>query len=152
MAFEMGPETRQVHATWDTSTNNYRVEGRGMKILAEAMKDKKLKGIKCSQCGTVYMPGPSYCRKCFIDIDEIVDVKDTGVVKSFTVEMADVRGNPIDNVRVSAMIQFDGADTWIVGAVEGIDWKDAKVGMKVQAIWKEKTEGNFGDIEKFVAI
>lgn len=150
MAFEMGEETRQVQATWDISTNSYKVDGRGMKIMADAMKEKKLRGIRCPECGTVYMPGPTFCRKCYIDIDDIVGVKDTGVVKSFAVEMSDVRGNPLDRVRISAMIQMDGADTWVVGALEDIDWKDVKVGMKIKAIWKENPEGNFGDIDRFV--
>jgi uncharacterized OB-fold protein len=96
MTFEMGPETRQVQGTWDASTYKYRMDGTGVHLLAQAMKEKKIKGIRCSECGTVYVPGPTYCKKCFVDIDEIVEVKDTGTVMSYTVEMADVRGNPRD--------------------------------------------------------
>jgi len=150
MAFEMGEETRQVQGTWDLSTYKYRVDGTGMKLLTDSMKEKKLRGIRCHNCGTVYMPGPSYCRKCHIDIDEVVDVKDTGSIMSYAVDMADVRGEPLEKIRVTAMIRFDGADAWIIGTIEDIDWHDVKVGMKVKAIWKDKTEGNFGDVEKFV--
>ena len=149
MAFEMGPETRQVQGMWETSTYHYRMEGGGVKLLTEAMKEKKLKGIRCPECGMVYVPGPTYCRKCFIDIDEVAEVKDTGTVMSYTVEMADVRGNPRDEFLISAMIKLDGADSWFVGAVTGIDWKDAKVGMRVKSIWVDEPVGSLVDIERF---
>ncbi len=152
MAFEMGPETRQVQGTWDTSTYKYRMEGGGVRLLTEAMKEKKIKGIRCNECGTVYVPGPTYCRKCFIDIDEVVEVKDTGTVMSYCVELADVRGNPREEPLISAMIQLDGADSWFVGGVKGIEPEDFKVGMRVKAVWAESPVGSLSDIDYFEVI
>jgi hypothetical protein len=152
MTFEMGPETRQVEAMWDVSTYNYRMDGTGIRLLTEGMKEKKLRGIRCGECGMVYMPGPSYCRKCFVDIDEVVEVKDTGTVMSYCVTMADVRGNPIEEFRISAMIQFDGADTWFVGTVTGVEWQDFKVGMRVKAVWVDEPAGSLSDIDRFEVI
>lgn len=149
MAFEMGPETRTVMAAWDVSANTYRMDGRGLTLLTQAMKEKKIKGIKCSECGTVYVPGPTFCRKCFIDIDDVVEVKDTGEVMSYTVEMADVRGNPIEVPKISAMIKLDGADTWFTGTITGIDWHDMKIGMKVKTIWVDEPVGSLADIDTF---
>ena len=149
MAFKMGPETREVQGTWDVTTYTYRMDGRGVKVLAEGMKEKKIRGIRCKECGTVYVPGPTYCRKCFIDIDEVVDCSDEGTIMSFCVEMADIRGNPIDEPRISAMIKFDGADTWFVGTIHNVDWHDVKIGQKVKAVWKDEPEGNLGDILRF---
>lgn len=149
MAFEMGPETRELQGTWDLTTYGFKMDGRGMKLLVDGMKEKKIRGIKCQQCGTVYVPGPTYCRKCFIDIDEVAEAADTGEVMSFTVEMADVRGNPLDEFRVSAMIKLDGCDTWFVGTIIGIDWQDVKVGMKVKTIWVDDPQGTLSDIEHF---
>ena len=152
MAYDKDVETRQVQAMWDVTTYSYLMDGRGTQVLAEGMKDKKIRGIKCQQCGTVYVPGPTYCRKCYIDIDDVVDVSDEGEVMSYCVEMADVRGNPIEEPKVSAMIKFDGADTWFIGTIHNIDWHDVKIGMKVKAIWKDEPEGNFGDILRFEAV
>jgi len=142
-------ETRQVQGTWDISTYKFKIEGGGVKMLADGMKDKKIRGIRCHQCGTVYVPGPTYCRKCFIDISEVAEVKDVGEVTTYAVEMADMRGNPIDLKRVSGMIKLDGCDTWMTGSIEGIDWQDVKVGMRVKAIWKDEREGKLGDIDHF---
>jgi len=152
MAFEMGEETRQVQGTWALTTYNFRTEATGVKLLAEGLKEKKILGIKCPQCGTVYVPGPFYCRKCFIEIDEVVEVEHTGTVMSYAVEMADVRGNPLEEIRISAMIKLDGADTWFVGRIMGIDWKDVKVGMRVKIVWVDEPQGNFGDIARFEPI
>jgi uncharacterized OB-fold protein len=152
MAFEMGPETRQVQGTWDASTYTYRMDATGVHLLAQGMKEKKIKGIRCSECGTVYVPGPTFCKKCFIDIDEVVEVKDTGTVMSYTVEMADVRGNPRDQFLIHAMIKLDGADSWFVSCVEGIDWQDVKVDMRVKAIWIDEPLGKMTDIDHFEII
>jgi uncharacterized OB-fold protein len=152
MTFEMGEETRIVQGMWDISTYQYMIDGGGMKLLVDSMKEKKIRGIKCHQCGTVYVPGPTFCRKCYIDIDEVAEVQDTGVVMSYAVEMADVRGNPVDDYRLTAMIKLDGADTWIIGTITGIDWHDAKIGMRVKTIWVDEPVGSLSDIDRFEAI
>jgi len=152
MTFEMGEETRIVQGMWDISTYQYMIDGRGMKLLVDSMKEKKIRGIKCSNCGTVYVPGPTFCRKCYIDCDEVVEVQDTGEVMSFAVEMADVRGNPVEEFKLTAMIKLDGADTWIIGTITGIDWKDARIGMRVKTIWVDEPVGSLSDIDRFEAI
>lgn len=152
MTFEMGEETRIVQGMWDISTYQYMIDGRGMKLLVDSMKEKKIRGIKCSNCGTVYVPGPTFCRKCYIDCDEVVEVQDTGEVMSYAVEMADVRGNPVEDYKLTAMIKLDGADTWIIGTITGIDWKDARIGMRVKTIWVDEPVGSLSDIDRFEAI
>lgn len=149
MAFEMGEETRQVQQTWDVSANKYKIEGRGLKILADGMKDKKILGIRCPECETVYVPGPLYCRKCYIEIDDVVEVKDTGEIVTYAVEMANIQGEPLDEKRVSAMIKLDGSDTYLNATIKNIDWEDVEVGMKVKAVWVDEPQGNLGDIDRF---
>ncbi|MDD5748148.1 MAG: hypothetical protein PHP64_03725 [Actinomycetota bacterium] len=149
MAFQMGEETRQVQGTWAISQYKFRIESSGLKLLCDGMKEKKLLGIRCSQCGTVYIPGPFYCRKCLIEINEVVEVEPTGTVMSYAAEMADVRGNLLEEIRITAMIKPDGADTWMIGRIMGIDWKKMKVGMRVKVVWVDEPQGNFGDIARY---
>lgn len=150
MAWEMGEETREVPGSWDVSSYRYKIEDSGLRLLCDAMKEKKFRGIRCHECGTVYVPGPTYCRKCFVEINEIVDVGDAGEIMSYAVEYSDVRGNPLDNERVSAMIQLDGSDSWFVGIIEDVEPDDVHVGMRVKAEWIHEPQGNFGDIARFV--
>ncbi len=147
-------ETRLVQATWDLSQCKFKISGDGMKVLLEGLREGVFRGIKCPQCGTVYVPGPTFCRKCFIDIDEVVQVSDEGEVETYTVELADVRGNPVEEPTISCMIKLDGADTWLIGVVEGIDWQKVHVGMRVKCVWKDASErtGSLSDYTRFVPI
>jgi hypothetical protein len=98
------------------------------------------------------VPGSSYCRKCFIDIDEVVEVKDTGKIGTFTVNLADVRGKKLERPTVVCQVQLDGASSWLTGMLRGIEWEKVRVGMKVRVVWREKTSGYLGDIHYFEPI
>ncbi len=143
-------ETKVVTGAWELSTYKFNVEGRGLQLMLKHMKDRKLMGIKCHQCGTVYLPGPFYCRKCHIKIDEPAEVSDHGQVMTFTIGYADVRGNPLDEPRVSLMVKLDGSDTWIMGAGEDMKPEDVHIGMRVRIKWAENRVGNLQDMESFI--
>jgi len=142
-------ETRQTKGSWDLITYDWNIETGGLHLLARGLKEKKILGTKCHECGMVYVPGTDYCRKCFIDIDEIVEVKDTGVLTTYTVGLNDVRGNPLEKITISCTVQLEGCDTHISARLEGIDWKEAKVGMPVKAVWVDEPKGELRDIDHF---
>ena len=143
-------ETKVVNGAWELSTFKFRVEGRGLRIMLENMKDKKLVGLKCSRCGTVYMPGPHYCRKCFIPIDEEVEVSDRGQIMTYTIGYADVRGNPLEEPRIAPVVKMDGCDSWIMGVLDGVKPEDVRVGMRVKVSWAEERTGSLQDMRYFV--
>lgn len=143
-------ETRIVNATWDVSTFKYRIEGVGLRRMLSGMKDAKLIGVKCPECTTVYLPGSFYCRKCHIAIDEAVEVSSHGEVMTYTIGYADVRGNPLDEPRVSPMVKFDGCDTWIMGVLQGVKPENVHVGMRVKIAWAEDRTGSLQDMMYFV--
>jgi hypothetical protein len=145
----MMEETKVVQGSWELSTFHFNIEARGINLMLEGFKDKKLVGIRCHQCGMVYLPGPFYCRKCHVKIDEPVEISDHGTVRTYTIQYADIRGNPMPEPRVSAMVQFDGCDSWVMGVVR-CDPKDIHVGMRVKVKWKDQTIGNMQDMEAFV--
>ena len=140
-------ETRQVTDSWDLGLYRWKLEAEGLKLLIDGFKDKKVLGRKCEKCNTVYVPGPSYCRKCFIDIHKVVEVKTTGKIGTFTANVADVRGNPLDQPQVVCCFQLDGADSWIMGNLEIQDWKKVHVGMPVRIRFRTETKGELADLE-----
>jgi hypothetical protein len=144
-------ETRVVNASWELSTYKFRIEGRGLRLMLDGMKQGRFKGIRCHKCGMVYLPGPFYCRKCHVKIDEPVEIGDHGTIKSFTAVMSDIRGNPLENPMVTVMVKLDGCDSWIMGNLLDVDWRDVKVGMRVKIKWKEEGErtGTLQDMEGF---
>ena len=149
----MADETKVVQSSWDLSTYKWKVEAEGLRLLVKGTKDKKILGRKCHKCGTVYIPGPTYCRKCFIDIDKVVEAKPTGVLGAFTVNLADVRGNPLQEITITGCIKIDGSDSYIMGRLDGwTDWKTVKQGMKVKVVWAQQTTGALSDIYGFAPI
>jgi len=147
---EKRDETRVVNDFWDLSAYSWTIEADGLKLLTDGLKERKILGRKCPRCGTVYVPGPRYCRKCFIDIEEIVEVGHDGEVVTYTVNLADIRGEPVEDPTISVVVKLDGSDSWFMGILSDIDWKDVEVGMKVKLVLKEETNGELADIVGFV--
>jgi uncharacterized OB-fold protein len=144
-------ETRVVTGQWELSGFDFRIEADGMKLMMSGMKDGKFTGIKCHQCGTVYLPGPFYCRKCHIKIQDPIDITDHGTVMSYTAVMADIQGKPMEEPQIALMVQFDGCDSWIMGALRDVDWKTVKIGQRVKVKWKPEAErvGSLQDMDCF---
>jgi len=143
-------ETREVQGAWELSTFKFRIEGDGFQLMLNSMKDAKLKGLKCQECGTVYCPAPFYCRKCHVFIDDEVEVSDHGEVMTYTIGYADVRGEPLDEPRVSCMVKLDGCDTWFMGVLDEVEPDDVHIGMRVKLKWNEERVGSLQDMEAFI--
>ncbi|MCX5867042.1 MAG: hypothetical protein NT009_06090 [Proteobacteria bacterium] len=142
-------ETRQVSDILDMSLLKWRIEADGLELLVQGFKEKKILGRKCHKCGMVYVPGPSYCRKCFIDIQDVVEVSKKGKIACYTVNLADVRGNPVDEISVAVQVKLDGSDSWMMGQLEIDDWKKVHVGMPAELILREETTGALADMVCF---
>jgi uncharacterized OB-fold protein len=141
--------TREVSDTWDLSLYRWKVEVDGQKLFLEGLKDKRILGRECDKCGTVYVPGVTYCRKCFVDMEKVVEVGTEGQIATFTVNLADVRGNPLEEPQVICNIKLKGSDSWIMGNLVIDDWHKVKVGMPVKIHFRDETTGALADLEYF---
>lgn len=142
-------ETRQVSDTLDMSSLKWRIEADGLELLVQGFKEKKILGRKCHKCGTVYVPGLSFCRKCFVTIEDVVEVSKKGKIACYTASLADVRGNPVENITVSVQVNLDGSDSWLMGHLEIDDWKKVYVGMPTELVLREETNGTLADMVCF---
>jgi uncharacterized OB-fold protein len=80
----------------------------------------------------------------------LVEVSDKGTVISFTeVFYKEPVQPPIAAPFVYGIIQLDGADTGMVHFIGGVNPQDIKIGMRVQAVFKDKREGSILDIDYF---
>ena len=138
---------------------SWRKEGYAMRKFVEGLKDRKILGAKCGRCGKVYVPPAPVCWLCFDDIGEnqIVQVSDTGKVVAYTIGYADVRGAKRDDIVIPVWVQFDGADSWIVGVLEGKgitpkEMEDKGYLLKVRVVWASETKGALSDIDHFEPI
>ncbi len=149
----MTEETRIIESTWDLTAYQFKIEADALSLFVKGLKDKKILGRKCGTCGTVYVPGPTYCRKCLIDIDQVVEVSQEGRLDAFTVSLADVRGKPVDNPFISCTVKLDGSDSFLMGVLEGwTDWRSVKEGMRVKVVFKDVTQGALADLSHFQLI
>jgi uncharacterized protein len=142
-------ETSVVQGTWDLTAYQWKTNAFGMRLLTQGYKDRKVLGVKCHQCGTVYVPAAAYCRKCFVDIDQIHEVEDHGKVVTFTAVLADIHGNPMPEIKVTTQVKLEGSDCLMSGELKGIDWQKVHAGMAVKIVWAEETTGALADFQYF---
>lgn len=122
----------------------------GSKFITTIRDKKKIMGVKCPACNTVYLPPRQVCDRDFTDIrDNWVDVKNTGVVTNFTVVRYDDRHLPRKAPFVLALIKIDGADTPFMHILEECRPEDVMIGMPVMAVFADKTTNTILDIDHF---
>lgn len=116
-----------------------------------AMKENcKIWGTKCSGCELVYVPPKRNCPKCFSSMNEWVELPNTGNLLTYTVVRYSVPHiQPVEPPYALGIIKLDGADTGMTHLIGGIDLDQIKVGMRVQAVFREVREGSYKDIKYF---
>ena len=122
----------------------------GSKFLIELRDRKKILGIRCPVCNRVYCPPKSTCIKCFSKLHELVELSDKGTLLTYTI----VYGNrqpmhPLEPPFAYGVVQLDGADTGITHILGEADFGDIRIGMRVQAVFKEERQGSILDIKYF---
>ncbi|TAL32353.1 MAG: hypothetical protein EPN93_16180 [Spirochaetes bacterium] len=149
-------------STKNTDKDSFAVQGKlalpytyfagrvGSKFLTTIRDQKKIMGTKCPTCGKVYLPPRQVCQKDFTDIrNNWVDVGSSGTVVNFTVVRYEDRHLARKPPYVIAMIKLDGADTPMAHILDGLKPEDVKKGMRVEAVFAEKTTTTILDIDHF---
>jgi uncharacterized OB-fold protein len=142
-------KTRVTKGTWDTKYKWLFRKDLVEKYVA-GLKEKRIMGTKCPKCGKVYVPPWPRCGRCFVEIDDWVQVKDTGTLVSYTITYSSITGKALAEPNITGMIRFDGSDSWTLGPIRNIKPEDVKPGMKIKVKWREETKGQLGDIEYYV--
>ncbi|MBT4364562.1 MAG: Zn-ribbon domain-containing OB-fold protein [Desulfobacterales bacterium] len=120
------------------------------KFYDEIEENKKIFGIKCSKCNTVYVPPRQTCGPCFTTMEEWVEVQPTGVVTNYTiVNYAEPLIQPMEPPYAQALIKLEGADTPFIHLIGEVDVEKVKIGMKVEAVFAEEKTGNILNIKYF---
>jgi uncharacterized OB-fold protein len=116
-----------------------------------ALKDKRILGSRCSATGKVFVPpivnDPASMAPC----DQLVEVADRGTVTTFCVVNIDVIGRNLKLPYVAASVALDGAAISIFALIYECDAAEARMGMRVEAVWKPdgEREGSHEDISHF---
>jgi uncharacterized OB-fold protein len=86
----------------------------------EALKEDKLLGLKCKQCGAITVPPKMVCRKCTSPDMEIVQLKGTGEIKTFTTVQVSSEGREDEVPYTIVLVRLDEGP-WIMGNLSDID-------------------------------
>jgi uncharacterized OB-fold protein len=86
----------------------------------EALKQNKLLGLKCKQCGTITVPPKIVCGNCAsVDLD-IVELSGEGKIQTFTTVFVPPEGRESECPYVIVLVELDEGP-WIMGNLTGID-------------------------------
>ncbi len=111
------------------------------KAYHEALKQKKLLGLKCKACGAISATPRMVCRKCGSTDLEIVQLKGSGKIRTFTTVFVASEGREAECPYVLIMVELDEGP-WLMGNLDGVDptkvtmeviGKKVKMGFKVFA-------------------
>ena len=100
----------------------------------EALKQKKLLGLKCKSCGTVTVPPKMVCRSCASPDLEVVELKGDGKIQTFTTCNVAAEGRESEVPYTILLVELDEGP-WIMGNLGDIDPKQATmelIGRKVK--------------------
>jgi uncharacterized OB-fold protein len=109
------------------------------KYLAEMRDNKRIMGVKCPECGMVYVPPRKACGRCYKEMNEWVEVGPEGILKGFTVvrfPYIDPNVGTLMQVPFTAVwINLDGSDTRMMHFCDELDEMKLTVGMRMRAVW-----------------
>ena len=130
--------------------NQYFAGRVGSKFIISLRDSRKILGVRCPECSKVYVPPLEYCEKDMTRIAENwVELGNEGLITNYTVVNYDDRHLPRKAPYILAMIKLDKADTPLVHIVEGIEGGQVKIGMRVKAVFSDKTTDTIRDIDHF---
>ena len=127
------------------------------KYLQEIRDNKRLVGIKCPKCATVYVPPRIVCPDCFCTMDEFVPLSGEGTILAFTVVQIPYTdpdtGSHKDLPYTGAYIALDGTACNVMHKLDEPDEKKIRPGMRVRAVFSDKRIGDYNtDIMYFTII
>ena len=120
----------------------------GSRFLIALRDEEKILGTRCKGCNKVYVPPRKNCGKCFVDMDEWVELGREGVVTAHTIVRFEYPLQPVRPPFAYAIIKLDGADVGLVHLIKE-DLDALKNGVRVRAVFKEERTGHILDIDSF---
>jgi uncharacterized OB-fold protein len=100
----------------------------------QALKENRLLGLKCRDCGQITVPPKMVCSHCAGPDLEVVPLKGSGRIRTFTTVFVAAEGREAEVPYVIVMVELDEGP-WIMGNLGGVDPKTVSmelVGQKVR--------------------
>lgn len=123
----------------------------GSKWIVALRDEKKILGVRCEHCNKTWVPPRQTCEHCFASLtDHWVQVEPTGTVTNFTIVRYAEPYQPQEPPYVLALIQLDGADSAITHLLDCGNPSNARIGMRVRAVFSDEPRDNILNIDRFI--
>lgn len=133
--------------------NQYFAGRIGSKFIIALRDDHRILGVRCPKCDKVYVPPREHCEKDLTWLgDQWVELGDQGVVTNYTVIHYNDKHLPKKAPYILALIKLDGADTPLAHIIEGIEPENMEIGLRVKAVYADKTTNTILDLSHFEPI
>jgi hypothetical protein len=119
------------------------------RFFIELRDKRRIMGKRCRKCNRVIVPAQLFCKECFTETDEWVEVGPEGILITFTVVYRKENHHPKEAPLSYGIIQLDGAGTSFVHLLAETDVEQLQAGMRVRAVFSEKRIGHILDIKHF---
>ena len=86
----------------------------------DALKENKILGLKCQDCGFITVPPKMVCRKCTSSNMEVVEMKTTGKIQTYTTVNVASEGREDEVPYIIVIVELDDGP-WIMGNLGDID-------------------------------
>jgi uncharacterized OB-fold protein len=115
------------------------------------LEEGKLLGARTGENGKVYFPPKEADPATGLELDNFIELPDTGTVTTFAIINIPFAGQRIKPPYVAAYVLLDGADIAFLHLIQEIDASEVRMGMRVEAVWKPREEWGLGidNIEYF---
>jgi uncharacterized OB-fold protein len=85
----------------------------------DTLKGNKILGLKCQDCGSITVPPKMVCRKCTSPNMEVMELKGTGKIQTFTTVNVTSEGREGEVPYTIVMVELDEGP-WIMGNLSGV--------------------------------
>lgn len=114
--------------------------GRATSTFLRGILDHKLIGEACPVCHKVYVPSRGACPSHGIPTEGSVELGDQGVIVSYCVVNVAFHGSVMELPYVSALIQMEGADMFLMHLIQEASADEVRVGQWVEAVWVDDAD------------
>jgi len=113
--------------------------------------EQKILGVRCEKCNKVYWPPRMTCGRCFSQLseDNLLEIGPTGTLETYTLVTYTEPVHPRKAPFIYGIVKLDGADTGIAHFIDGVDYTQLHIGMRMQPVFKEERKANILDIAYF---
>lgn len=115
-------------------TNRYTAGVAGERFLREIKDNGKIMGTKCAKCGSVYLPARMFCEKCFVELDEWVDLGTKGTLFSYSVVTIGPDEKPLVQPVIVGIVEFGSPTAKLIHKIGEAKPEELSVGQDMEVV------------------